>query len=33
MLTFVDYKTLEHNTWLIDIIILFFLAWLKEVKE
>ena len=26
--TFKDYKTLEHNTWLNDIIIDFFLAWL-----
>ena len=33
MVTFVDYKTIEHNTWLIDIIIFFFLIWLVEVKE
>ena len=26
--TFKDYKTLEHDTWLNDIIIDFFLAWL-----
>ena len=30
--TFKDYKTLEHDTWLNDIIIDFFLAWLyREV--
>ena len=29
-----DYKTLEHDTWLNDIIIDFFLAWLyREVLE
>ena len=28
--TYQDYKTLEHNTWLNDIIIDFFLAWLYK---
>ena len=32
--TYKDYKTLEHDTWLNDIIIDFFLAWLyREVLE
>ena len=33
--TFKDYKTLEHDTWLNDIIIDFFLAWLyrKVLQE
>ena len=33
--TFKDYKTLEYNTWLNDIIIDFFLAWLyrKVLRE
>ena len=33
-ITYKDYKTLEHDTWLNDIIIDFFLAWLyREVLE
>ena len=32
--TFKDYKTLEHNTWLNDIILDFFLTWLyREVLQ
>ena len=33
--TFKDYKTLEHDTWINDIIIDFFLAWLyrKVLRE
>ena len=31
--TYKDYKTLEHDTWLNDIIIDFFLAWLHRIRD